>query len=142
MTRFFPGLALDLDLQVVQVKEFFKAGDLHVTDRMTGGRRRFDQIGTGAQRSIQMTLICYLAEARSSTPKEASRRLLLIDEPELYLHPQGVRRLRQALSELANAGFQIVFSTHSPLMLSRENAANTVIVCKTFEDGVMTRKEL
>ena len=142
LTHFFPGLELDLDLQVVDVKEFFKAGDLHVTDKMTGDRRRFDQMGTGAQRAIQMALIRYLAETRNGNTDRSSRRLLLIDEPELFLHPQGVRRLRQALASLANSGFQVVFSTHSPLMLSRENAADTVIMSKNAENGVIVRKPL
>ncbi|MFO8140862.1 MAG: AAA family ATPase [Marinobacter sp.] len=142
LAHFFPGLALDLDLQVVDVKEFFKAGDLHVTDKTTGDRRRFDQMGTGAQRAIQMALIRYLAETRKEDDNRAARRLLLIDEPELYLHPQGVRRLRQALAHLTEAGFQIVFSTHSPLMLSRDNAADTVIVGKTAETGATTQKPL
>lgn len=142
LDQFFPGLALDLDLQVVEIKEFFKAGDLRVTDKTTGDRRRFDQMGTGAQRAIQMTLIRYLAETRSAGEEKPSRRLLLIDEPELYLHPQGVRRLRQALATLAGAGFQVVFSTHSPLMLSRENVAATVIVGKIADDGVTTKKPL
>lgn len=142
LAHFFPGLALDLDLQVVNVKEFFKAGDLHVTDKTTGDRRRFDQMGTGAQRAIQMALIRYLAETRKEDDNRPARRLLLIDEPELYLHPQGVRRLRQALAHLAEAGFQIVFSTHSPLMLSRDNAADTVIVGKTAEAGATTQKPL
>jgi len=142
LADFFPGLSLDLDLQIVDVKEFFKAGDLHVTDKMTGDRRRFDQIGTGAQRSIQMALIRHLAEARAAKPQRTARRLLLIDEPELYLHPQGVRRLRQALANLAQSGFQVVFSSHSPLMLSRENAADTVIVSKHHTKGTETRKPL
>ena len=142
LEHFFPGLALDLDLQVVDVKEFFKAGDLHVTDQTTGDRRRFDQMGTGAQRAIQMALIRYLAETRNGEGGSPSRRLLLIDEPELYLHPQGVRRLRQALASLAQAGFQVVFSTHSPLMLSRDNAADTVIVGKSADKGVTARKPL
>lgn len=142
LAPFFPGLTLDLDLQVVDVKEFFKAGDLHVTDRTTDDRRRFDQMGTGAQRAIQMALIRYLAETRKEDDNRPERRLLLIDEPELYLHPQGVRRLRQALGQLAGAGFQIVFSTHSPLMLSRDNAADTVIVTQTRETGASTQKPL
>lgn len=142
LNHFFPGLALDLDLQVVDVKEFFKAGDLHVTDKTTGDRRRFDQMGTGAQRAIQMALIRYLAETRKEDDSRPARRLLLIDEPELYLHPQGVRRLRQALAHLAEAGFQIVFSTHAPLMLSRDNAADTVIVGKTAQAGTTTQKPL
>lgn len=142
LAHFFPGLALDLDLQVVDVKEFFKAGDLHVTDKTTNDRRRFDQMGTGAQRAIQMALIRYLAETRKESDNRPARRLLLIDEPELYLHPQGVRRLRQALAQLAEAGFQIVFSTHSPLMLSRDNAADTIIVGKTAKAGTTTQKPL
>lgn len=140
--HFFPGLALDLDLQVLDIKEFFKAGDLHVTDGLTGDRRRFDQMGTGAQRAIQMSLIRYLAEARAVAPEKTSRRLLLIDEPELYLHPQGIRRLRQALRSLSETGFQVVFSTHSPMMLSRDNAADTVIVGKTKEAGTTANKPL
>lgn len=142
LAQFFPGLALDLDLQIVDVKEFFKAADLHVTDKITGDRRRFDQMGSGAQRAIQMALIRYLAETRKEDDNRPARRLLLIDEPELYLHPQGVRRLRQALAHLAEAGFQIVFSTHSPLMLSRDNAADTVIVGKTPEAGAIAQKPL
>lgn len=142
LSDFFPGLDLDLDLQAVSIKEFFKTGDLRVTDNMTGDQRRFDQMGTGAQRAIQMALVRYLAETRAPDENDPSRRLLLIDEPELYLHPQGVRHLRQALFQLSNAGFQVVFSTHSPLMLSRENAGDTVIVSKTVDDGVHTQKPL
>ncbi len=142
LENFFPGLALDLDLQVLNIKEFFKAGHLHVTDNVTGDRRRFDQMGTGAQRAIQMALIRYLAKVRTGSEKNSACRLLLIDEPELYLHPQGIRRLRQALLTLSQAGFQVIFSTHSPLMLNRENAADTVIISKEKDHGVVPKKPL
>jgi putative ATP-dependent endonuclease of OLD family len=140
--HFFPGLKLDLDLQVVELKEFFKAGDLHVTDMATGDRRRFHQMGTGAQRAIQMALVRYLAESANADDARPSRRLLLIDEPELYLHPQGVRRLRMALAQLAETGFQVVCSTHSPLMLSRDNAPNTIRVRNDPALGVETKKPM
>ena len=136
---FFPGLALDLELQIVDIKEFFKAGDLHVTDKITGDRRKFDQIGTGAQRAIQMALIRYLSGVKKVNPERSARRVLSIDEPELYLHPQGVRRLRQALFELSKVGFQVIFSTHSPLMLSRENATDAIIIRKSKDHGTTAR---
>ncbi|HBO2993407.1 TPA: AAA family ATPase [Pseudomonas aeruginosa] len=142
LAHFFPGLNLELDLQVIEAKEFFKAGDLLVTDSSTGDRRRFDQLGTGAQRAIQMALIRHLADLRTTAQAGVARRLLLIDEPELYLHPQAVRRLRQALETLSRTGFQVVYSTHSPLMLSRENAADTIIVGKQREVGTFTRLPL
>ncbi|WP_420208002.1 ATP-dependent nuclease [Candidatus Electronema sp. JC] len=140
---FFTGLKLNLDLPVIEAKDFFKSGDLLVEDTITGDKRRFDQMGTGAQRAIQMALLRYLADIRRSQISEThSRRLLLIDEPELYLHPQGVRRLRQALEFLSTSGFQVIFSTHSPLMLSREKAACTVIVRKDKEIGTTVSKPL
>jgi putative ATP-dependent endonuclease of the OLD family len=140
--EFFPGLTLDMDVPAIDVKEFFKSGDLHVTDDTSGDRRRFDQVGSGAQRAIQMALIRFLADMRHGAPQGVARRLLLIDEPELYLHPQGVRRLREALRSLSNAGFQVVFSTHSPLMLSRENAPDTVIVRRDANGAAVVRAPL
>lgn len=99
-------------------------------------------MGTGAQRAIQMALVRYLADSANSNDSRPSRRLLLIDEPELYLHPQGVRRLRVALAQLAESGFQVVFSTHSPLMLSRENAPNAIRVRNEPTIGVETKRPM
>lgn len=139
LADFFPGLAIDLGLQTVEVKEFFKAGSLNVTDVQTGDRRTFDQLGTGSQRAIQMALIRHLADLKVGVKPTSARRLLLIDEPELYLHPQGVKRLRHALAALAEMGFQVVYATHSPLMLSRENAADAVIIRKDKTQGTLAR---
>jgi putative ATP-dependent endonuclease of the OLD family len=142
LSEFFPGLAIELGLQTVEVKEFFKAGSLKITDLETGDRRLFDQLGTGAQRAIQMALIRHLADLKIASKPVAARRLLLIDEPELYLHPQGVKRLRQALATLSQMGFQVVYATHSPLMLSRENAADAVIIRKDKTQGTLARLPL
>lgn len=142
LADFFPGLALDLGLQAVELKEFFRAGSLNVTDVHTGDRRTFDQLGTGSQRAIQMALIRHLADLKIGSKPVAARRLLLIDEPELYLHPQGVKRLRQGLATLSQAGFQVVYATHSPLMLSRHNAADAVIIRKDKIHGTAARLPL
>ncbi|MHB9008547.1 MAG: ATP-dependent nuclease [Limisphaerales bacterium] len=139
---FFPGLTLQLELPETKVKEFFKSGTLKVGETGRTGVMEFAQLGSGAQRAIEMALIRYLARATADTEANFTRKLLLIDEPELYLHPQGVRRVRQALAILATKGFQVVFSTHSPLMLDRANAANTVIVRKEQASGAVTRKPL
>lgn len=142
LADFFPGLAIDMDVPSIDIKEFFKVGDLYVTDDVSKDRRRFDQVGSGAQRAIQMALIRYLADIRRGGAEVLARRLLLIDEPELYLHPQGVRRLREALRKLSGAGFQVIFSTHSPLMLSRENAPDTVVVRRDPAAGAVVNVPL
>lgn len=139
LSSFFPGLRLNLDVPSIDVKEFFKSGDLNVTDEISGETRRFDTLGSGAQRAIQMALIRLLADIRKTRAQDLARRLLLIDEPEIFLHPQGVRGLREALNVLSKSGFQVVFTTHSPLMVSRDNAPDTVIVRRTRENGSEVR---
>lgn len=44
-------------------------------------------------------------------------RVLLIEEPELYLRPQAQRFLYRLLRRLAGNGNQVVYSTHSPAFL-------------------------
>ncbi|MFJ7789362.1 ATP-dependent nuclease [Pseudomonas sp. NPDC096925] len=139
LSSFFPGLVLNLDVPSIDVKEFFKSGDLNVTDEISGETRRFDTLGSGAQRAIQMALIRLLADIRRTRDQDLSRRLLLIDEPEIFLHPQGVRGLREALRVLSKSGYQVVFTTHSPLMVSRDNAPDTVIVRRSRENGSEVR---
>ena len=139
LSSFFPGLVLNLDVPSIDVKEFFKSGDLNVTDEISGETRRFDTLGSGAQRAIQMALIRLLADIRRTRDQDLSRRLLLIDEPEIFLHPQGVRGLREALHVLSKSGYQVVFTTHSPLMVSRDNAPDTVIVRRSRENGSEVR---
>ena len=139
---FFPGLTLQLELPETKIKEFFKSGALKIGEIGRPSVTNFDQLGSGAQRAIEMALICYLAKTAASADSDCARKLLLIDEPELYLHPQGVRRIRQALSVLSTKGFQVIFSTHSPLMLDRANAAHTVVVRKEPGTGAVTRKPL
>jgi len=44
--------------------------------------------------------------------------LLLIEEPELYLRPQAQRYRYRVLRDLAVAGNQVIYSTHSPAFLN------------------------
>jgi len=144
LAELFPGLQIKFDVPLPEIPDLFKGGTVRVLET-TGGNtalRSFDSVGHGAQRCIQMALIRYLAERKAAT-QENKRTLLLIDEPELYLHPQGVEQIRLALKRLASGSYQIVFSTHSPLMLHRDQASHTVIVRKqTHLEGTVIRKPL
>ncbi len=44
--------------------------------------------------------------------------VLLIEEPELYLRPQAQRYLYRLLRRFADAGSQVIYSTHSPSFLN------------------------
>lgn len=127
---FFPGLSLNIDIPTPDITDLFKQGKLKVTEEGNLKKTDFNEMGHGAQRAIQMTLIRHLAEITKDVSKEGKTNLLLIDEPELFLHPQAIELLRSSLKSLSNKGYQIVFTTHSPFMIEQEDIPFTNIVRK------------
>ena len=64
--------------------------------------------------------------------KPESDELIVIDEPELSLHPQLQLRLLDKLLEVTK-NFQVVIATHSPNMVSIEAAINGGQIARVFE---------
>jgi hypothetical protein len=61
--------------------------------------------------------------------------VLLIEEPELYLSPHAQRRLYGLLRALAQAGNQILYSTHAPVFLSVGKLEELALVRHTRTGG-------
>lgn len=47
---------------------------------------------------------------------------LMIDEPELNIHPENQRKLTRLLAQLVNAGLKVMISTHSDYMIREFNS--------------------
>lgn len=138
LSDFFPGVKIKITLPEIQIKEFFKSGSILAKEDSLEEWGDFRRLGSGAQRSIEIALLQVISEHLNTTDSDPSCSLLLIDEPEMYLHPRGISNLRETLRKLAgNDGrFQIIFSTHSPLMVCRESAAHTVLVKKPKKETI------
>lgn len=137
---FFPGVSLKLHFDVPKFDDIFKAGTIKVYEDQQVGRE-FGEYGHGAQRSIQMALIQELAEIKKHNQGD-STTLLLIDEPELYLHPFAIEQTREALFELTKHGYQVLFSTHSAQMITSDKAQHTLLIRKTIDAGTHSRRRL
>ena len=61
--------------------------------------------------------------------------VLLIEEPELYLSPHAQRHLYGLLRALAQAGNQILYSTHAPVFLSVDKLEELALVRHTSTGG-------
>ncbi len=61
--------------------------------------------------------------------------VLLIEEPELYLSPHSQRHLYGLLRALAQAGNQILYSTHAPVFLSVDKLEELALVRHTSSGG-------
>lgn len=73
--------------------------------------------GTGVQR---MSLIYTIQSIIKLKIGNLGSRMLLIDEPEAFLHPEATRQLSSSLYEIGNS-MPIIITTHSPILINLEN---------------------
>lgn len=96
---------------------------LVIKDPLAGIETQVGHQGHGLQRTLVMTLLQILAEVQAQPatlgdPVFARSSVLIVEEPELYLHPQMERLMRDVLYRLASQpGMQVACSTHSPIFL-------------------------
>lgn len=136
----FPGIQIKLHVPSPEIKEVFKSGTIKVYENDQG--RDLTAYGHGTQRSVQMALVRHLAEVQRDQANRVSNTLLLIDEPELYLHPQAVEQVRSALKILSESGYQVLFTTHSPQMIPSEDIKHTLLIRKVLPRGTFARVRL
>lgn len=139
----FPSVRVELDIPVPTLETFLKSATIKVVDEDDGFERDISRMGAGSQRAIQMALIRYLAEIKKHHNNHyLSRKLLLIDSPELFLHPQAVELVRVALKNLSNEGYQVIFATHSAQMVTSEDVSTSLLIRKNRERGTFMRKRM
>ncbi len=83
--------------------------ELNVT--VDGRLRLLSQLGAGIGESLIILLVAKLSQELQTSPID----VVLLEEPELHLHPGLQRKL---LEKLADYGVQIIASTHSPTVLN------------------------
>lgn len=127
LDAFFPGVNAHLDLPLPSIDDIFKNITIRLEEQNTP--REVGQYGQGTQRCLQLALVKFLA-TQSSKALLTENHILMIDEPELYLHPHMVEIIRQALLTLSRNGFQIIITTHSPLLLNSEDTFKGAILVK------------
>jgi len=92
------------------------------------------QRSEGFKRLVTFLLV---VAAREKAGK-LNNSLILIDEPDVGLYPKGASQLRDELIRLGSKNI-VVFSTHSPAMIDRENLGRHLIVDKTGEETAIKR---
>ncbi|WP_026709185.1 ATP-dependent nuclease [Flavobacterium frigidarium] len=142
LDAFFPDITVKVHIPTPELKEVFRKGTIKVYENLLPNPKDVSSLGHGAQRSIQMTLIRHLANLKLLAQQNRTTTLLLIDEPELYLHPQAIEILRKSLNILSTQGYQVIFSTHSPFMITQKDVGNTVLVRKNSLLGTFKRTTL
>ncbi|CAH1590031.1 ATP-dependent endonuclease [Vibrio owensii] len=107
-----------------------------------GSNSSLEHQGTGVRRAFLWSAISALCSEsklkKGRTAIKASEpKVLLLDEPEINLHPSLVKAARKAIYSLADmAGWQIICTTHSPIFIDLTKNHTTLIKVSNSQDGV------
>ena len=93
--------------------------------RFLGNEKAHSAEGVGEGIASLFTLVAALYDS-------ANGDIIVIDEPELSLHPTFQKRLSAVISDFA-ATRQIIVSTHSPYMIEEKAINNGATLCRTWE---------
>lgn len=89
------------------------------------------QRSDGFQRFITFLLMISI-KVRHNSLKNS---LLIVDEPEISLHPYGAKFLRDELSKIAENNY-VLYSTHSPFMIDEKAIEKHYRICKEEEKTI------
>lgn len=115
LNDFFTGCDLEIEFETPTLEVLLSAPKLYVDD---GFRNAVENKGHGLQRAVIFTILRRYAEYMTKALDGKKRNLILaVEEPELYMHPQAQRTIRRVFRKISEGNDQILFSTHSSLLV-------------------------
>lgn len=115
------------NLNSFSIKDFLKNTDTNITVSSNNNKDMLlSEQGTGVQR---MSLIYTIQNIINTGIGNLGNRMLLVDEPEAFLHPEAIRGLSNSLYKIGN-DMPIIITTHSPILINLEQDHTVIDVFK------------
>ncbi|MDD2935341.1 MAG: AAA family ATPase [Candidatus Pacebacteria bacterium] len=96
---------------------------------------KLSEAGQGTERLVIVSLIRYLSEKKNSVKSD---NYLIIEEPEIFLHPKLKRDFNLALRKLSNDGVKVIITTHDPYFISLNQDEKIYRVFRNNENPLTT----
>lgn len=107
---------------------FVSSTELRFSDANTEAPVTAEHHGHGAQRAIILSLLKVMSEIDDFGTKPL---LFLIEEPEIYLHPEMCRKMRDSLVRIARTpNAQVICTTHSPTFIDIADRHDGVLILR------------
>lgn len=109
-----------------------------------GYKTQVEDQGHGLQRCLILALLETLAEHKTKNLENIGpKNILMIEEPELYMHPQMERKMQNALYDIAEKkNFQVICTTHSPVFLNMADKHRSIICFEKGEENKVKIKQV
>ena len=134
LRQIFTACDLEIEFQTPTFEVLMTSPRIYVDD---GFRTLIDNKGHGLQRAAIFSILRSYADFVATVNPENKRTLVFaVEEPELYMHPMAQRTIRRVFTEIADGGDQVLFSTHSALLV---DVSHFDEIIRT--EGVVTAQE-
>lgn len=112
---------------------FIKAATFMISDEV---ETSLAYQGSGVQRALAFAMLESNAEIDSLTTGDQRTVVVLFEEPELYIHPHLMRRLKNTLEKKSESPkWQVICSTHSPFLIDIANKPESLKLIRRDADN-------
>jgi putative ATP-dependent endonuclease of OLD family len=142
ISEVFPGYCVTFDARpeddIEKNISFFKAGAQLKMGPENGIQTTLDRQGSGACRTLLWTALRILSDRPRGKSGNERPNLLLMDEPELCLHPDAIRESRRVLYDLPKTNnWQVMITTHSPVFVDFSRDNTSIVRVERCPNGVV-----
>jgi predicted ATP-dependent endonuclease of OLD family len=125
--------AIDLFFTPLGTMDFYKSLDIIIKDH--GFPISATEVGEGFQNAIVLAVLRAFEETRRAGA------ILLIEEPEMFLHPQMQRSLYKTFRKIGETN-QVIYTTHSPHFVSIPEYRDVLLVRRNDEGTYVVQSSL
>ena len=139
----FQEQSVKFDFPDLSTEYLFRNADIEIQEEHIDSISK-ENVGEGVKRTLIFSLLRTLADLREekftiggsdSEVKNPRPLLILYEEAELFLHPSLQKTLLRTFEQLVDANAQILFSTHSPILIQHDTLDTINITRKNPHDG-------
>jgi len=141
ISNIFPDYEVNFDAKIsdqVDIKLLSPDADLTMGPK-DGYQSSIEKQGSGARRTLLWTALKYVAEINQTVREDGKPNrphLLLLDEPEICLHPSAIREACNVLYSLPSGGnWQVMVTTHSPVFIDFSRDNTSIVRVEKDESG-------
>ncbi len=118
------------DNKIDLIIEITETGNFSLLIKDKGNENKHDRFSiTERSQGAQQFLSLILSLSLETNNRERKNELILIDEPEVHLHPSGIRNLAKELLKIGQDNY-VFLATHSPFMIDKKHKERHFIVKK------------
>ncbi|KAA0564642.1 AAA family ATPase [Bacillus sp. CH30_1T] len=149
INKVFPGYQVSFDAkpedEIEKSISFFKSSPQLLMGPENGFKSDIEKQGSGARRTLLWAALRFITEngyhKKSKKDRQSSLErpnVLLIDEPELCLHPSAIREACKVLYDLPKTNnWQVMVTTHSPAFIDLSRDNTTIVRVERDIDGAI-----